>query len=111
MCMAFGIGSAGHLEDGETFEQGAMREVKEETGFDVEIGKEVGEWLGDDNPEKRKKLFLASIVGGDLKVQEGELLDVQWFTEDEIRNMKDKLRSVWVLESLDILKKQNRSMA
>ena len=100
---------AGHLEDGETFEQGAAREVKEETGFDVEIGKEVGEWPADGNPEERplfrKKLFLASIVGGELKVQKGELLDVAWFTEEEIRAMKDKLRSVWVLESLDILKK------
>ena len=44
-------------------------------------------------------------MGGELKVQKGELLDVAWFTEEEIRAMKDKLRSVWVLESLDILKK------
>ncbi len=96
---------AGHLEEGETMEEGAKREAKEETGFDVEVGQEIGEWPGDTNPKKRKKLFLASIVGGELMVQEGELLDVAWFTEDEVRAMTDKLRSPWVLESLDILKK------
>ena len=100
---------AGHLEEGETFEEGAAREIKEETGFDVEIGKEIGEWPGDDNPQKRKKLFLAKIVGGELKVLEGELLDVAWYTEEEIRAMSDKLRSRWVLEGLDILNKRNAS--
>ena len=95
---------AGRLEEGETFEGGAKRETKEEAGFDVEIGREIGEWPGDDNPESRKKLFVANIIGGELKVLEGELLDVKWFSEEEIRAMKDKLRSRWVIESLDLLK-------
>jgi 8-oxo-dGTP pyrophosphatase MutT (NUDIX family) len=45
---------AGHLEEDETFQQAAIREVREETGFDVEIGKEIGEWPGDNDPNKRK---------------------------------------------------------
>ena len=34
----------GHIEEGETPEQAAKRETKEETGYDVEIGELVGKY-------------------------------------------------------------------
>jgi len=101
---------AGHRDGDETIEDCAKREAKEETGFDIELTGEIGLWAREsepDNPNVRKKLFLGKVVGGEAKVQAEDVLNVQWFTEEEIRAMTDKIRSGWVIESLDILRKRS----
>lgn len=70
----------GHIGPGETVEQCAMREVKEETGFDVLLEDRltiVYTRYGD----TRKKLyaFLARRVGGKLGNRDAENVDVKWF--------------------------------
>lgn len=93
---------AGHVDVGESFEEAAIREAKEEVGYDVKLVQKINVFHeATDAPVKHT--FAAKIVGGNLKFPEDEILDAKWFSFDEIKNMKDKLRkSDWMIETLNI---------
>ena len=79
----------GHIEEGETPEQAAIREVKEETGIDSEISRELGVidfWFMASGKRIHKTVhhFLFKEVGGKLAPQITEVDDVQWFPLEEI---------------------------
>ena len=38
-------------------------------------------------------VFSTEITGGEIKINSREILDIKWFTYDEILNMKDELRT------------------
>jgi 8-oxo-dGTP diphosphatase len=57
----------GGVEDGETEEQAAIREAKEETGFDVRIGKKLGEFE-DKHVNHRVTVFSVSSFEGKLQL-------------------------------------------
>jgi transcription antitermination protein NusB len=87
--------SKGHLKEKETPEQGAAREVKEETGVDIKIEKEIGrnEYVSSD-PEKgkiKKRViyFLASTSEKNAHLKETGGLDrVKWFKTEELGDLK-----------------------
>ena len=87
----------GKLEPGESIIEGALREIKEETGFAVKLDGLVGVYqinYKNDNLPRFHFRFKASIISGKLKIQEGEILDAKWFTPKEILAMDEtKLRS------------------
>jgi ADP-ribose pyrophosphatase YjhB (NUDIX family) len=90
---------AGHMEKGESPLEGAKREVKEETGFDIEITGLVGVYVGKSlyypNRIVAKIVFRGSVVGGKLQFNKNEILNVKWFTPSEILAMKDsELRGI-----------------
>lgn len=91
---------AGKVEVGYTIEQTAVKEVKEETGYDVTLIRKIDIFQENEKVPARHA-FLGEIVGGELTFPEDEILDVQWFTCDEIRGMKEKLRSEWVLGAIE----------
>lgn len=73
----------------ETFEYCAVREAKEETGYDVELIKLINEYKYLNtkvNKEVTKQIFLARIVGGELRLQEGEIIKSGWFGPDELNS-------------------------
>jgi len=76
---------SGGVEDGESLAQAAIRETKEETGLDVELTKLVGVYsrLGNIG-SVHAVLFVAKLIGGEIKCQEGETIAVEWFAFDEI---------------------------
>lgn len=79
----------GHIEDGETPEVAALREVKEETGVSSEINKSIGVidfWFmaGGKRIHKTVHHFLFTETGGELKPQPGEVDEVAWFPLSEI---------------------------
>lgn len=87
---------AGHLDCGETLKEGAIREIKEETGCDVEI-------TGVLNISNRvikddilvTIVFLTKIINENIKYDKEEILDVKWFDiQDILENMDDKLRDI-----------------
>ncbi|MBI2046184.1 MAG: transcription antitermination factor NusB [Parcubacteria group bacterium] len=88
--------SKGHIEAGETLEEGTKREIKEETGLTISIEKDLGsnEYIASD-PEKGKirkqvSYFLASSPFVEVKLEKtgGGLDDVRWFSLEEIPELR-----------------------
>ncbi|MDF2716502.1 MAG: mismatch repair protein MutT [Paenibacillus sp.] len=78
----------GAVEPGETLEQAAIRETKEESGLDVEIAglhsvREV--YFAGSGHHALLFTFYARITGGQLEVcdPDGDIVDVQWLTVQE----------------------------
>ncbi len=74
----------GHIEEGETPEQAAIREVAEETGITSLITKSLGVidfWFmaGGKRIHKTVHHFMFTEVGGTLLAQESEVDEVSWF--------------------------------
>jgi 8-oxo-dGTP pyrophosphatase MutT (NUDIX family) len=82
----------GHIEEGETPEQAAIREVQEETGIESEISRALGIidfWFmaGGKRIHKTVHHYLFKEVGGTLAPQITEVDDVGWFPLDEVIGM------------------------
>ena len=79
----------GHIEEGETPEQAALREVAEETGIQSQIEKSLGVidfWFmaGGKRIHKTVHHYLFRESGGLLAAQESEVDEVAWFPLNEI---------------------------
>ena len=93
---------AGHLDFNESLEQGAIREIKEETGCDVEL-KGVcyiaNRILEDDLCVMI--VFNAKLIKEKIEYDKEEILDVKWIDYDEIVNkMDDKIRGSYVKKAV-----------
>ena len=100
---------AGHVDPGETLQQAAVREAKEETGYKVKLldDKPMYEGQGHTGTTNRVHLFKGEIVGGTLKFQADELLGAKWFSVDEIIQLDygGKCRGQWIMAGLRIMEK------
>src|SRR3990172_12835056 len=78
---------SGGVEDGESLAEAAIRETKEETGVDVELTRLVGVYsrLGG-MPDIHAVLYEAKPIGGELRLQPGETIEVKYFTFGELPN-------------------------
>ena len=79
----------GHIEEGETPQEAAIREVAEETGINSEISRELGVidfWFMASGKRIHKTVhhYLFKEVGGVLKPQESEVDEARWFPLEEI---------------------------
>ena len=94
----------GKVAKGKTFKETAIREAKEETGFDIEIIKEIDIFHKDGDISVRHA-YEARIAGGELKFPKDEILDAKWFTYEEVQELDNsgKTRSDWVLKSVEMV--------
>ena len=85
---------AGHLDPNETIFDGAKREIKEETGCNVELTGilQIGNRVLKDNVVV-SVIFQAKLLDNNITYDPNEILDVKWFTYEELINMKEELRS------------------
>lgn len=76
---------SGGVEDGESLVEAAIRETKEETGINIEIVGLVGIYsrLGSTS-DIHAALFIARPLGGELRTQNGETLEVKYFLLNEL---------------------------
>jgi len=79
----------GRVEPGESVEQTVVREVKEETGLDVEIVEKIGEYrekgLQDGvEYDYSPACFLTKPVGGDIRRQESEIEEIRLLSVERI---------------------------
>ena len=75
----------GHVEAGETEEETALRETKEESNLDVEIVGDFKKTITYSQKEGVMKdvvFFLGKPISNDLKPQEGEIINTKLFTFD-----------------------------
>ena len=75
----------GTAEPGESLAETAIREVLEETGFDVVITGLVGSYtrIGT-NPTIHNSCFRGATTGGTMTPQEGEVVGLGWFPVDNL---------------------------
>ena len=89
----------------ESIFDGAKREVKEETGCDVELTGvlQIG------NRVLKDDIFITVVFSTKLlkeiiEYDKNEILDVKWFTYEELLNMKEELRDYnWIINSISAL--------
>lgn len=96
---------AGKVDEGYSIEQTAVKEAKEESGFDVKLVREIAVWH-ETAQSPVQHLFEANIIGGTLAFPKDEILDARWFSFQELQSMKETLRGKWILEAAALLEKQ-----
>lgn len=76
----------GGVEDGESLAEAGIREIKEETGLDVELTRLVGVYsrMGGGMHDVHAVLYEAKPIGGELKTQPNETIDVAYFPFDQL---------------------------
>ncbi len=92
---------AGYVDKNEEVDRAAIREVKEETGYDVELDGLIGLYH-ETTRGSLKHIYKAHIVGGELKIPEDEILNARWLTYDEVNKLHDdsKLRAFLVFDAI-----------
>ncbi len=93
----------GHVEEGETEVQTAIREIKEETNLDVEIDESkrfVERYSPEEGIEKDVVFFVAKKIGGEIKVQEEEVTETKWVAPSEAMEILTYESSKRILEKV-----------
>ena len=90
---------AGHVDKAEQLEKAAVREAKEETGYDIRLVEQIALYH-ESAPQSVKHIYLAEIIGGEELAQEGEILEVVWHSFDEIIELEKtgQMRAPWVFD-------------
>lgn len=96
----------GAIEIGETPEMAAVREIKEETGLDVEVGRLIGiytefdmEYPNGDQAQSICVAFECTAAGGELSCDKDETLELKYFSLDNMpalfcKQHEDLLRDI-----------------
>ena len=94
---------AGRLDPLESIFDGAKREIFEECGLQVELTGilQISNKTYEEHPFIGM-VFSTNIIGGDVNIDNSEIIDAKWFTPNEIIAMKDQLRSYnWIVDAVD----------
>ncbi len=66
---------AGHVDKDEQLEVAAIREAKEETGYEIRLIEQIALYH-ESAPQSVKHVYSAEIIGGEEEAQEGEIIEV-----------------------------------
>ena len=97
---------AGRVKKGDTIEKTAIKEAKEESGYNVELIRKL-DIFQESAEVPPQHAFEARIISGELKWPKTEILDARWFSFKEIEGMRKKLRGEWILGAITILEQGN----
>jgi NAD+ diphosphatase len=81
---------AGFVEPGESLEECVARELEEEVG--IEVG-DIAYFASQPWPFPHSLMigFTATWLGGDLRIEEAELIDARWFTRDDLPELPGRV--------------------
>lgn len=98
----------GVRDEGESLDETARREVKEETGLDVEVVEELGRVIGPitGNPHS---VYLCAQTGGSLRPGRPEVTDVRWIPYEELTGLLVPRFIIDFLDSLDLRRLERRA--
>jgi len=98
----------GRIEKGETSERAAVRETKEESGYDIKIIRKIAEYTHRGS-NKRNNLFEAVVVGGKARLS-NESKEVAFFDVDKLPEPHHPLISDWLgdlnKKSKDVIRRE-----
>lgn len=78
---------AGHLDEGETIFEGAIREIFEETGCKVKLTKMLPIISAKGSSNIVRITFLTELLEENISFDPSEILAVKWWEIEEIKNM------------------------
>lgn len=87
---------SGRLENKEKILNAAIREVEEETGYKISISGLLGvyNFISINNDQVIMFCYIGEVVGGSLRYDNNEIINVKWLSFDEIAELSDnKLRT------------------
>ena len=90
----------GKLEPGETAEQAAYREIREELNVDLINPKLVKTYPVQNLGVNLDLNTFTGSIKGNIKIKDDELLAYGWFSLESVEEMKDKLRGPIILEQI-----------
>lgn len=100
----------GHINNGETIEQCALRETFEETGLNVKIEKTLQQCLTRNKKEiKTVYVFLASVIDGQLNFlndPDNEIEKIEWFDINNLPNIYNYQQKV-ISEAINNIKQKH----
>ena len=101
---------AGHLEDGETIFEGAIREIFEETGCKVRLKNVLPiinkEW---ENTTFLLITFTTELLEENISFNKEEILDVKWISKEELKNMRsENLRDEQLIKCILKMLEENK---
>jgi 8-oxo-dGTP diphosphatase len=75
----------GKVDPGETDEHAAVREVREETGFECTLGDELAtvRYIDGKGRPKQVRYWMMTVAGGDIDIPNAEVDDWAWLTPDD----------------------------
>ncbi|WP_188455736.1 NUDIX hydrolase [Virgibacillus oceani] len=101
----------GHIASGEDILNSALREVKEETGFDVNLIGTTGvyNFISSSNDQVILFHFIGEVTGGSLNLEEDEITDSKWININDLATIENEdLRDSNVIKQItDNLLKKN----
>lgn len=87
---------SGRLENKEKILNAAIREVEEETGYKISISGLLGvyNFISINDDQVIMFCYIGEVVGGSLRYDNNEIINVKWLSFDEIAELSDnKLRT------------------
>jgi 8-oxo-dGTP pyrophosphatase MutT (NUDIX family) len=99
----------GLIEPSETPSDGAVRETWEETGLSVELTSVLGvyggkellvDYVNGDRASYVATIFRGRVIGGELRADGEEILDLRYFSKEEIQTVP---HSRWINVAMDTL--------